>query len=93
MNETPSVRRSWRPHRIERHVDRVGERRAEEHSGGEQEQHARGTHDVREELRDEPGDEHDPQRENDVLDRHVGDSAQLQRTVAEHVTCAATQAS
>ena len=58
--------------RVERHVDRVGHRRPEQRPAEEEDEHPRRPDGVRDELADEPGDEHDAEREDDVLRRHRG---------------------
>ena len=62
------------PRRVERHVDRVGDRWAEKRSAEEQHEHARHSQGVGHDLADEARDEHDAEREDDVLRRHDGDS-------------------
>ena len=75
MNDTPSVSRSCAPDRVERDVDRIEERRAEHDSGSQEHEHPRDAQQVRDDVADEPRPEHDAQGEDDVLDRHPGDSA------------------
>ena len=71
MKETPSVRMSSRAHGVERDVDRARDRGPEQRSCSEQEQHRRDAQQLREELGPEPGREHQRDREDDVLRRHV----------------------
>ena len=59
-----------RPRRVERHVDHVGDRRPEQGPGEEEHEHPWRPRRVGEELTDEAGDEHDAEREDDVLRRH-----------------------
>ena len=60
-----------RAHGVERDVDRARDRGPEQRSRSEQEQHRRDAQQLREELGAEPGREHQRDREDDVLRRHV----------------------
>ncbi len=63
-------------HRVERNVDPIGDRRADQHASAEKNEHAGRPDRVCEELAHEPNTEHDAEREDDVLDGHGADSAQ-----------------
>ena len=65
--------------RVERHVDRVGDRRAEQRPAEEEDEHPRRAERVGDELADEAGDQHDAEREDDVLRRHARDSLHMRR--------------
>ena len=69
-----------RAHRVERHVDRVREGRPEESAGDEEYEHAGNAREVGDQLADEPGPEHDRDRQDHVLDGHAPDSALVPRT-------------
>ena len=60
--------------RVERDVDGAGDRRPEQRPAEEEDEHARRADRVRDELAHETRDEHDPEREDDVLRRHRRDS-------------------
>ncbi len=60
--------------RVERDVDHIEDGRAEQHSRGEEDEHARNAQGVGHQMADETRAEHDAEVEHDVLDVHLGDS-------------------
>ena len=74
--------------RIERHVDRARDRWAEERSTEQEHEHPWHAQRVGDDLADEACDQHDAEREDDVLRRHERDSHALggRRCAAGRVT-------